>query len=245
MENKISVVFPVMNRNHHVAEAVPTWIEHEAIGEIILVDWSSKIPLHLDENLKNIINHEKTRIIRVEKEEFFVNPALALNLGIDFAKYKNILKLDIDYKLKNNNILKILSRNKDSGHFFCGTVPEESARCFWGFCFFHIDDYNKIGGFNENFNGWGCEDADFYDRLEEVGVERTVVLNIQDFISHIDHDDSLRTENHSAKDKSVSNKSNGILSKSRLLFKKSKYELVEIQSNVVVLQRIKNSFMIR
>ena len=142
------------------------------------------------------------------------------------------------------NLLKILTRNSNPGHFFCGTVPRQEFNCYWGFSFFHRLDYEKIGGFNENFRGWGGEDADFYDRLEKAGNERTVVLNITDFIQHLDHNDELRVENHDIKDMNKSNYSNGLLSKNGLLFEKSKYNIININDNLVVLERIKWIYLI-
>lgn len=238
MDKKITIVFPVMNRNSHVAEAVPTWMEHDEIDEIIIVDWSSDQPIHLDESCQKICKNSKVKIIRIENEKYFQNPAFAINIGIDMSDNSNILKLDIDYKLTNPNILKILKRNSTPGHFFCGTVPEKEFNCFWGFAYFHRQDYEKTGGYNENLQGWGGEDADFYDRLEEVGAERTVVINIKDFISHIDHDDNLRTQNHFIKDLNYSNKINGQISKSKIKIAKSKYNLLKAESNTVFLSRV-------
>ena len=239
MNKKITAVFPVMNRNQHVCETVPSWISCEEIAEIVLVDWSSRNPIHMDENFKNIYKNKKVKIIRIENEQYFLNPSFALNIGIDMSNGNNILKLDIDHKLINKNLLKILTRNSNPGHFFCGTVPRQEFNCYWGFSFFHRLDYEKIGGFNENFRGWGGEDADFYDRLEKAGNERTVVLNITDFIQHLDHNDELRVENHDIKDMNKSNYSNGLLSKNGLLFEKSKYNIININDNLVVLERIK------
>lgn len=239
MDKKITAVFPIMNRNHHVWQTVPSWISCEEISEIVLVDWSSANPIHMDENCKNICGNKKIKIIRVENEQYFLSPSFALNIGIDMSSGSNILKLDIDHKLVNKNLLKILSRNLNPGHFFCGTVPLQEFNCYWGFSFFHRHDFEKIGGFNENFRGWGGEDADFYDRLEKAKCERTVVLNIDDFIQHLDHNDEMRVKNHAIKDMNKSNYLNGVLSRNGLPFEKSKYNIIDINDNIVALERIK------
>jgi hypothetical protein len=239
MENKITAVFPVMNRNDHVVQTIPSWLACEEIHEVVIVDWSSKIPLHLDDRCTNIINNDKVKIIRIEDEQYFLNPALALNIGIDMSKYDNIIKADIDHKLINKNFIKILIRNSDPGHFFCGTIPTKDCNCYWGFSYFHRQDYEKTGGFNENLRGWGGEDVDFYDRLEELNVERTVVLNIQDFIFHIDHGDNLRIANHEIKDMQKSNNNNGFISRTQKSFNKSKYNLLSIENNIISMKRCK------
>lgn len=236
MRQKISCVFPVMNRNDRVEEAVPTWIECEEVGEIVIVDWSSKDPVS---NLK-ITNHEKVRIVRVEDEQYFLSLSFSMNCGVLMSKYDNILKLDIDYKLTNKNLLKILHRNSGTKHFFCGTVPDPDHYCYWGLSYFNRNSFLKIGGFNENFIGWGGEDVDFYDRLEQIGVERTVILNIKDFVYHIPHDENLRVENHKFKDTKFSNDHNGNLSKQGNKFILSKYEKISDDGKTMSLKRILN-----
>lgn len=238
MNTKISAVFPVMNRNDHVSQVLPSWIASDLVDEIVLVDWSSTLAIHEDILCEDICKNEKVRIIRVENEKFFLSPSFALNLGIDMCRYDNILKLDIDYKLVNLNLLKILERNARPGHFFCGTVPEKELNCYWGFAFFHRKDYERIQGFNENFRGWGGEDVDFYDRLESTGAERTVVLNIRDFIQHLDHDDESRVANHEIKVLKDSNNANGLIAHTNPVWNKARYNLLKADGKIVFLRRL-------
>ena len=90
MNKKITAVFPVMNRNQHVCETVPSWISCEEIAEIVLVDWSSRNPIHMDENFKNICKNKKVKIIRIENEQYFLNPSFALNIG--HVKWQQYIK---------------------------------------------------------------------------------------------------------------------------------------------------------
>ena len=236
MQEKISCVFPVMNRNDRIEEVVPTWLDCDEVGEVLIVDWSSKEPVA---NLK-IIKHPKIRVIRVEDEECFLSLSFSINLGIMMARYDNILKLDRDYKLVNKNFCKILFRNSGKNHFLCGTVPYQDHLCYFGLSYFHRDNFYKIGGFNENFIGWGGEDIDFYERLEKIGVERSVVLNIKDFVYHIPHDENLRVANHKYKDTKFSIEHNKIVGSKEQDFVMSKYELLSADDKVTTLSRIKS-----
>jgi GT2 family glycosyltransferase len=47
-------------------------------------------------------------------------------------------------------------------------------------------DYERINGFDENFQGWGCEDDDFGRRLRAAGVRMISVLN-RTFVYHLWH----------------------------------------------------------
>ena len=190
----ISLIVPVMNRNDRVIPCLSTWIDQPQVNEILIVDWSSKKPIKFDEELIPITKHPKTKIVRVIDETHFMSMSYSLNVGLREATYDHILKCDIDYKLTNAEILNIFSRSQNKSHFYCGTIPKKWD--FHGFSFFRKEDALQIKGYNEKILGWGWDDEDFYRRLEKIGLERIVMMNIEDFLYHIPHDDDLRTANY-------------------------------------------------
>lgn len=190
----ISLVVPVMNRSDRVIPCLSTWIGYEEIDEVLIVDWSSTIPIKTDESLKEITENPKTKIVRVNDETSFMSMSFSLNVCLKNATYDHILKCDIDYKLTNSNLLKTFVREQNKNHFFCGTIPNKWD--FHGFSFFKKEDALKINGYNEKIRGWGWDDEDFYRRLEKLGLERVVIMNIEEFLYHIPHDDALRTANY-------------------------------------------------
>ena len=190
----ISLVVPVMNRNDRVVPCLSTWINEPEVNEVLIVDWSSKYPINLDPELSPITNHQKTKIVRVINETHFMSMSYSLNVGLREASHDHILKCDIDYKLINPEILKIFNRSQNKNHFYCGTIPKKWD--FHGFSFFKKEDALKINGYNEKILGWGWDDEDFYRRLEKIGLERIVMMNIEQFLYHIPHDDELRTANY-------------------------------------------------
>lgn len=199
MDNSgLSLVFAVMNRTEVLIQSIPTWLESKSFDELIIVDWSSKEPVFTDSRTQNIINDPRVRIIRVENEPYFLTPSFPLNLGISKASNKKVLKLDIDYKLTNstlfdfiNKISPLLNRSFFVTDFqFCKITIS-----IIGFILLNKEHFLAINGYNENLRGWGYEDMDLYDRLSQL-VQKNILKDLDDYIFHIPHEDSLRIANY-------------------------------------------------
>jgi|APGre2960657373_1045057.scaffolds.fasta_scaffold00319_9 hypothetical protein len=208
----ISLIVPVMNRTDRIVPCLSTWIEQEEIDEVLIVDWSSTHPINQDQSVKEITDHPKTKIVRVDDEEYFISMSFSLNVGLENATHDHVLKCDIDYKLTNPEILKIFKREQNKNQFYCGTVPKKWD--FHGFSFFNKQHALNIEGYNEKIRGWGWDDEDFYRRMEKQGLERIVIMNIEEFLYHIPHDDSLRTANYpqDQQNKNQTNRKNSLIS---------------------------------
>lgn len=232
----ISLIVPVMNRSDRVIPCLETWINHPQIDEILIVDWSSTNPIKTDPDLTPITNHHKTKIVRVNDEKSFISMSFSLNVALNHAKYDHILKCDIDYKLINPELINIFQREQDKNHFYCGTIPNKWD--FHGFSFFKKENAIKINGYNEKFRGWGWDDEDFYRRLEKIGLERIVIMNIEEFLYHIPHDDSLRTANYPEKRKHKTNRQNEIISLEEDVGQISKYTTIKEELNYIEIIRL-------
>jgi len=230
----ISLIVPVMNRSDRVINCLETWINQPQINEILIVDWSSTVPIKTDPDLTPITNHNKTKIVRVNDEKSFISMSFSLNVALNYAKYDHILKCDIDYKLINPELLNMFQI--DENNFYCGTVRNKWD--FHGFSFFKKEDAIKINGYNEKFRGWGWDDEDFYRRLEKIGLERIIIMEIDEFIYHIPHDDSLRTANYSEKRKHLTNRQNAIISSEEDVGQISKYTTIKEEPNYIELIRL-------
>jgi glycosyltransferase involved in cell wall biosynthesis len=230
----ISLIVPVMNRSDRVIPCLETWINQPQINEILIVDWSSTVPIKTDPDLTPITNHNKTKIVRVNDEKSFISMSFSLNVALNYAKYDHILKCDIDYKLINPELLNMFQI--DENNFYCGTVRNKWD--FHGFSFFKKEDAIKINGYNEKFRGWGWDDEDFYRRLEKIGLERIIIMEIDDFLYHIPHDDSLRTANYPEKRKHLTNRQNAIISSEEDVGQISKYTTIKEEPNYIELIRL-------
>jgi glycosyltransferase involved in cell wall biosynthesis len=230
----ISLIVPVMNRSDRVIPCLETWINQPQINEILIVDWSSTVPIKTDPDLTPITNHNKTKIVRVNDEKSFMSMSFSLNVALNYAKYDHILKCDIDYKLINPELLNMFQI--DENNFYCGTVRNKWD--FHGFSFFKKEDAIKINGYNEKFRGWGWDDEDFYRRLEKIGLERIIIMEIDDFLYHIPHEDSLRTANYPEKLKYKTNRQNAIISSEEDVGQISKYTTIKEEPNYIELIRL-------
>jgi len=230
----ISLIVPVMNRSDRVINCLETWINQPQINEILIVDWSSTVPIKTDPDLTPITNHNKTKIVRVNDEKSFMSMSFSLNVALNYAKYDHILKCDIDYKLINPELLNMLQI--DENNFYCGTVRNKWD--FHGFSFFKKEDAIKINGYNEKFRGWGWDDEDFYRRLEKIGLERIIIMEIDEFLYHIPHEDSLRTANYPEKSKHKTNRQNAIISSEEDIGQISKYTTIKEEPNYIEIIRL-------
>ena len=235
----ISLVVPVMNRSERIIPCLSTWIDHDEISEIVIVDWSSTIPVYNDPSLEAITKNRKIKIIRVNEEDYFVSMSHSLNIGIIHASGDHVLKIDIDYQLINPFLLKTIQRSQFKKHLFCGTIPNKKNYDFHGFCFFEKKYFTEINGYNENCRGWGFDDEDFYRRMEKAGLERVVIMNISNFIYHMPHGDDLRVANYTEKNKKETNMANEIITQTKDSHELSEYTTIVNESNYIELVRKK------
>lgn len=183
----VSVVTCSMNRNDNLIKAVNTWILHDAIDEIIIVDWSSEAPV--TESLAQAgIEDQRIRVIRVEGESRWVL-TWAFNVGFSAAQYTKILKADADITIAEDFFNKNRLKTKE---FITGSweAAEPGQEHINGFFYCWAQDLERVGLFNENIQTYGWDDDELYGRLRQAGIFRKIVDVTT--IHHLDHDDALR-----------------------------------------------------
>ena len=101
---RLSVVAAVMNRLEHLKVSLPTWLAMEGVDEIVIVDWTSEVPLHtLTTELPELAD-PKVRIIRVEGQKKYIL-SHANNLAIKASRGHYIMKVDSDTKVLRADLL--------------------------------------------------------------------------------------------------------------------------------------------
>jgi len=198
----VSIVFPVMNRTDVLLRSVPSWLVDDHINEIIIVDWSTDIPIFTDPRTQDIMKNPRIRVVRAENETYFLSPSFSINLGVEKATHNHIIKLDIDYELIDQNFIKYLSKilpKLTSGFFITDFHYVPNNESMMGFVIFNKQHFDMVNGYNEIFRGWGYEDLNMYDKLSQV-CQKYIISNLGKFIYHIPHDDSMRNANHIDKD---------------------------------------------
>lgn len=183
----LSIVTCAMNRSRNLIRALPSWLAHPEVDEIIIVDWNSRQPVAEDLDRMGIAN-KRIRIARVYDEPRWVL-SHAFNLGFRLARFEQILKCDADIVLDE----RYFERNTlEQGRFIAGNwrAAGEGQQFVNGFFHVHTEDLFGIGGFNEFITTYGWDDDDLYERLTQNGLVRQDVA--ADTVSHLDHDDVAR-----------------------------------------------------
>jgi len=185
---RLSCVTACMNRNKRVLKVLPSWLQFDTIQEIIIVDWSSEEPV----SKILTFNDERIHVVRVEEQQYW-RASEAWNLAFRTCHGRLVLKLDIDYVLKDN-FLKI--HPLEGGMFYVGewqNVTENDSHLM-GALFVPKRDFLMVNGYNELIKTYGWEDDDLYCRIEKTGLERVKFKDGSIF--HIPHDDEFRLKHH-------------------------------------------------
>ena len=182
-----------MNRTEFLIKSIQSWNEIEDINEIIVVDYSSDIPIEYSDLPKPKFG-KKIILVRVNGEENWIL-SHAYNLGISFVQYDKLLKIDSDIILKKDFLLhhKLCENNK----FYRGN--HETARTkneihFNGQLLCYTSDFQTINGYNERLISYGFDDTDLYYRLEEFIKSQPSDFNY-DTMEHQESDDAIRVQN--------------------------------------------------
>jgi hypothetical protein len=182
----ISLVTACRDRNDNLASVLPGWLALD-LAEIVLVDWSSTVPV-AETLAKTGISDPRIRILRVEGEDRWIL-SYAFNAGFRVAGHDIILKADADIALSPD----FLDRNPLApGEVVVGNWRRAGPGQQYvnGFFFVHRGDLARVNGFNEYITTYGWDDDDLYDRLRDAGVTRVDVT--EGTVHHLDHDDAAR-----------------------------------------------------
>lgn len=190
-----TVICACKNRNKPLTISLTSWLHNKNIDEIIVVDWSSDEPLFHLAKLDSRI-----KIVRVNNQQYF-NQQQPLNLAIQLAEGKNILKLDCDYIL--NPYYNFFDHYKiDSKSFVCGEFDSaenldwnEFIKPLRGLLYCTKQNLMDVGGYEESMGEiYGYEDGELENRLVGKGLEKKK-LEYDHFLIHIPHPNSYRYEN--------------------------------------------------
>lgn len=186
-----------MNRSAALNLSVQSWVTHDSVQEVVIVDWSSDTPVTISRHKAR----DKVNIITVENEKHF-SLGKAYNLAVKHATGDEILKLDADYIL--NPYSNYFDQNKLTPGMFLtgdhkiGTVRDEHGfiRQLNGMVHLYKHDFDMVGGYNEDFEGYGYDDEDLYNRLINKGLIRNYINNHPCCVFHIPHPSELSTCNY-------------------------------------------------
>lgn len=190
----LSLVCAVRDRSANLTRALATWLAHECIDEIVLVDWSSAQPV-AEALPAHLLRDPRCRILRVEGEDQWCL-TLAYNLGFRMARFDRIVKCDADICLAPDFFAThpLLPKTFIAGDWRAAPAGQAHIN---GFFMIHRADLAAVGGFNEYIRAYGHDDDDLYARLTDHGVAR---LGLKaGALAHLDHDDGARLGRYEAR----------------------------------------------
>jgi glycosyltransferase involved in cell wall biosynthesis len=207
-EKNVSVVVACRNREDALKVSLQSWLKFDEIAEIIIVDWSSDKSIKFLEKIDGRI-----RVVEVsDKQEF--NLPFAYNLAARYATKEFLLKMDADYVL---NPYYSLFENYDllPGEFLTGRYKDDHVDNSLGFISFlngmiliRTSDFWSVGGYSEDLFGYGYDDCDFYNKLEQEGMIRRLMNHSNLCVFHMPHSDFERSKNYLNKNITDSLKAN-------------------------------------
>jgi len=172
------------NRSEHIAATYEHNLDIGKDHEFILVNYGDKSGL--DEYVKDkLMKYPNFTYYKTDAEYFHMSKAK--NLSHRLATGDFLFCLDADTYICSSTIehcLKALGQGKFLSSY-CSTEQ------IYGIC---KDDFYRLGGYNESFDGWGFEDTDLAARCKIAGIEPHIPM--PQMIRHIEHDISTKFINY-------------------------------------------------
>ena len=149
-------------------------------------------------------NHPHAHVVQVSGQKTF-NRSLAGNAGsraID-APWVCFFDCDILFDLRfAEQVLPLLQ----PGNYYCPSPIRDWALCGTFIC--SREDFNRIGGYDEVYEGWGERDLDVYTALEFIGIKRQTFPS--SLLRHLSHSEQSRVRFHHVKARHVAQSTNRI-----------------------------------
>ena len=218
---KISLICACKNRYDALRVSLNSWLAIKNIHEIIIVDWSSDEPINhltkLDSRIKIVRVDDKKYFNQPQPLNLAASLASGdyiLKVDTDYIinPYYNFVE---KYFPDNNsftsgkyNIKSPEFLNPETGLYMINKyeMSDEQLQEYYnsyspyflyltGLLFISKENYNKIGGYNENLGKcYAYEDDEIFQRLRYIGLNENQ-LNYDHSLIHLPHPDSKRTEN--------------------------------------------------
>jgi glycosyltransferase involved in cell wall biosynthesis len=174
---QISCVVTCKGRLHHLRQTLPGLVGQPGV-QVILVDYDC--PDHCGDWAET--HYPMVRVVRVQNSPSF-NLSRARNAGALAAETPWLAFLDADI-IVDPHFFETVFPLLRTGCYFLG---DERSDGLWGTCLLERKIFQKVGGYDEVIDSWGCEDVDLYRQLGIAGVRpRTFPASLLRCIEHGD-----------------------------------------------------------
>lgn len=198
---KISFCTVCMNRLHHLQQTLPVNImdneDYERI-EFVLLDYNSGddlewyVKIHLQQHIQN----GRLKYYRAPGPKYFQR-SHSRNLAFKLAHGDILCNIDADNFTGNGFASYVNAAFQKNGDIFLNTqawIGNESKKDTLGRICVMKKHFMAIRGFDECMEGYGFEDHDLANRLEQLGLRRTYIQK-EMFLQAIPHTDAERISN--------------------------------------------------
>jgi hypothetical protein len=183
----ISMYIHLMNRNENIKRNLANWLTL-SFDELILLDWSTDGGIT---HLPGLFDDPRVRVARVENQTKFIR-TLAQNLASRIARNRKIFKCDSDVEFKGDFFQ---AHPLEEGEFWVGDwkqAQDHNERHLHGETYYWLEDFLKVGGYDERIKSYGHDDSNFKDRLLLSGLIKKVFD--YSFMHHQEHDQKERAQ---------------------------------------------------
>lgn len=185
----ISLVSACRNRAEDFRRALKSWLVCDEISEIVIVDWTSDIPL-AEELTRHAIQDSRIRIFRVHSETQWIM-SQAFNVGFRAAGHEFILKADAGIAI-DAGFFENLEKPKDGFVTLGPIMPPTGRENCDGLFLAKRADLFRVNGYNEFLTSTGWNDEDLFSRLQEKELSRASLD--ASHVHRLDQEDPGRTE---------------------------------------------------
>lgn len=163
---KISSITVCKNRLDDLKVTLPRLVT-AGVDEVILVDYNC--PQHCGRWAEE--HYPSVKVVR-QADDLDFNISRARNLGAQASSSEWLLFIDADV-IASAELLQFMRDRNSPGCFFRTERQSGTRPRAWGALAVERTSFDRVGGYDEVFVGWGCEDDDIFYKLAINGVRET------------------------------------------------------------------------
>lgn len=183
----ISLATGCMNRIEGLRWALPSWIARPDVDEIVIVDWSSRVPVH--EEL-GAVDDSRVRFVRVEGQPFWC-AAKCHNVELAATTSDALLRIDADIAVKPEFFARhSLARDHIFWNAWWRMANSVEEQHLAGTIYTWRKNFFLVNGYNERLTSYGYEDDDLYQRMLTARLRRGHLH--RETLEHLPHGDATR-----------------------------------------------------
>lgn len=201
----VSIVVTCKGRLHHLRETFDSFVGQTCAYpfELIVVDYGcpqSTFKFVRQRDIRGVVS------ARVQDDVAEFNLARARNCGACLAAGQVLAFVDADIRV-SDGWLELVSTAilKHGSELMCTSSSLDGRYDRCGTCAVSRSMFEAVRGYDENLQGWGCEDRDFYERC---GVRSKGNFYAAGWLRPIQHDDRDRVLYYRDKSIALSSRAN-------------------------------------